>query len=170
MSRYSEDQILKAAGQLAITGNITQAADYAGIPMNTVYDWTRGHNEVSQRFQALTKEFQSQQGARIRAGLASVVDKAIGLLHDRLDNGDEVLSYDSKTGQHVAGKRKMSGKDIGILAAIAIDKRIMLDKGDQGDEQVSKVDTLIARLESLAGHYTPAITDDSIDVTPDKHE
>jgi hypothetical protein len=144
---------------------MSEAARAIGATPATVHNWV--NKDVA--FQALVNDCLKQQGLRIRAGLSSVVDKAIGLLHDRLENGDEVLSYDSKIGQHVAGKRKMSGRDISILAAIAIDKRIALDKGDQGEEQVSKVDTLIARLESLAGHYTPA-TDDSIDVTPDQPE
>lgn len=174
VSPYTQEQVSRAAAQYAITGNIAQAAEFAGINDKTLQSWVKGSSDVSQLFQTLTRDYQSQQGARIRAGLASVVDTAIGLLHDRLANGDEVLAYDSKLGQHVSGKRKMSGKDIGILAAIAIDKRIMLDKGDQDERVVSKADALIARLDRLAEHYIvelPADVErpaDSVDVTPDK--
>jgi hypothetical protein len=158
---YPDTVKAQAAALFVTTGNLSEVSRQLDIPRTTLHDWQK-----DRVFQEVAETCRKEQGATIRAGLADIVENCLAGMRDRLTYGDEVYINGGKDVGMVLKRKKVDFKSLAIGAAIAIDKSIMIAKGDSGTEQVSKIDSLIARLDKMADHYLTVSSQLAQETTP----
>jgi transposase-like protein len=116
-SYYPLDERERAVALYLIHGNSHKVSELTGIPQRTLNDWIRRAEWWADSLARIRHEHQ----AEIDAGLTRIISDAIAQQLDRLEHGDEVI-LDKDT----VMRRKLSGKDCAVMAAIAFDKRQIL--------------------------------------------
>jgi len=114
---YSDEDKRQAVGLYLVLGVMSKVAEQLSIPERTLNTWrteTEWWNELAADAKQATTD-------RIKASIDKTIDLSFREVQDRLENGDAVLD---KKGEIV--RKKMSGRDAGIIAGIMVDKRQIL--------------------------------------------
>ena len=93
-ARWSENQKLQAVVVYNQTGSAADTALLTGIPVDTIRNWMRAN--VVWWKEALA-QVRTTEYDQLDANMRRVVDKALKVTEDRLDNGNH--QYDPKTGK-----------------------------------------------------------------------
>lgn len=145
--RYSDAEKMNAACAFAVTGNSRRVAELTGILEGTIRNWKTQEwwNEIQMRIV-------QEQDEELDVKLTKLVDKAVGEVNDRLENGDYV--YNPKMDKLI--RKPVNAKDLAIVTAITIDKRQLL-RG-QPTSRVEKVsqDERLLRLGEQFKQFTLA--------------
>ena len=125
---WSEKQKFHAAATYLLTQNWVITSNITGIPTDTLKRWSK-----LPWWSDLLLEVKRTQRAEQKGKLTKLVEKALSVVEDRLDNGDFVLN--NKTGQ-------ITRKPVNAIVANKIlgdsfDRNILLEKFEQ--EEVKKV-------------------------------
>ncbi len=115
--RYSIEQRLAVLGTYASTGNMKKTAREIGIPEATIIYW----RDKSPWWQAHITRIRAENNDLVDAKLSEIIHKANNEQLERIDSGDEIMGKD---GDMV--RRKISGRDLATIGAIAFDKRQIL--------------------------------------------
>lgn len=128
-TKYTQDTILRAVATYLGTGNLTKASKASKVPISTIQTWKRD----SGWWPMLAQYIRSKMSEELDAKLTGIINKAIDEMHDRMENGEEVVT---KTGEIV--KKSVSFRDLAVGAAIGYDKRALQRGG--ATQRVEHVD------------------------------
>jgi len=118
---------IQAAVCYMITGTVNGVERMTGIKHQTVAEW----KNKSQWWPLVLAKVKKDKQDELDAEITALIHKSTFELHDRLENGDEVLLKDGsgETASVESFSRKLSGKDIASIINTLYDKRAML-RGD----------------------------------------
>jgi hypothetical protein len=114
---YSDKEKMNAVCVFAVSGNSRRTAELTKIPEATIRAWkmTEWWHEIANRILV-------EQDEELDTKLTALVDKAVGQVNDRLDNGNWI--YNTKLDKFV--RKPVDAKELAIVTAISIDKRQLL--------------------------------------------
>jgi hypothetical protein len=114
---YSDKEKMNAVCVFAVSGNSRRTAELTKIPEATIRAWkmTEWWHEIATRIIV-------EQDEELDTKLTALVDKAVGQVNDRLDNGNWI--YNPKLDKMV--RKPVDAKELAIVTAISIDKRQLL--------------------------------------------
>ena len=116
-SHYTDEQKREAIAHYALLGNVRKVGELTNIPAATIYHW-RDHADW---WEPLLSEIRKEKQDEIDAKLGVVIDKAIGTVSDRLENGQK--RRDSKGNWYT---EPVSMRDAMWTGAVAFDKQRIL--------------------------------------------
>lgn len=123
-----------------------------GIPKDTLNRW-----KYSPWWKELVSQIRSEETLALDGKLAKIVNKALAVIEDRLDNGNH--QYDQKTGELI--RIPVNLKDSIKATADLMDKREMLAKKPQQEQIEKTVDDRLAKLAEEFARFAKAK-----DITP----
>lgn len=116
---WSHKKRLEAVTTYLATGNLTETSRLLNIPHDTLKKWKQ-----ADWWDTTITEIQSGDGQRVDNKMSRVIDKALDLIMDRIEQGD--FQYDQKTGRLV--KVPVKVRDLERVAAGLFDKRQLIRK------------------------------------------
>lgn len=116
-SHYSDEDRLRAVSAYAITGSFRKVEERTGIPHQTVHAWSQ-----TEWWESLLGQVRTLNKDRYQSVFAGFLEKVAVELQDRLENGDPIVDKEGQT----VGRKPVSAKELGILAAIAYDKMALI--------------------------------------------
>jgi hypothetical protein len=106
-------------------------------------------------FQMYFSKHRSKYQTATTALHIKAIDSAMTALLDRIEDGDEVVNVIDK--QIVKTRRKVSAKDLCMIAAIVQDKLRVLDGGASAVTTDDRLATLMDKLERLAANPSASV-------------
>lgn len=122
-AHYSPKQRLEVVTAYLMLGKISLVAGATGIPEETIHRW-----KAQDWFKDMVADVRSQSNVEVSGRLRQVVNKSIGVIEDRLENGD--FQYNPKSGGFV--RKPINAKVAGDIMAKAVDKQVLIDKLETG--------------------------------------
>jgi transposase-like protein len=110
---HSNEDKSRAVAVYASLGSFTRAAAVTGIPENTIRYWSK-----QEWFAEELRRVDRADGEELKSSFTRIAKRATQELEDRLESGDEVVTKDG-----TIVKKKIAGKELAIIAAVAADKR-----------------------------------------------
>lgn len=156
------------AQRMLIHGNARRACEELEVPMTTYQSWRK-----SDWFLELLEELKIQQKLELNNKMSTMVDKALTILEDRLDNGDFILN--NKTGE--IQRKQIPARDAARIATEILGKKLVMDKMDT-DVKIQQ-DSVSDTLKTLAKEFAKfnnklsksnAETIDYVEVTDAVHD
>lgn len=138
---WGDSQKIEAVKLYMITGNLTATAAALDIPRDTLRKW-----KYSSWWGEVEKELKQQNSIVLSNKLKSIVDKALDITMDRLENGDFV--YDQKKGELI--RKPVVMRDAAQVANTLLEKRMRIEDKPVVEEQQQKInDRLLALAEAF---------------------
>lgn len=149
---WSDNQRIEAVTTWLALGNMPLTAAATGIPKDTLNRW-----RYSDWWKELVAQIRSEETLALDGKLSKIVNKALAVVEDRLDNGN--FQYDQKSGEHV--RVPVNLKDSIKATADLLDRRETLRKIPQKQEIENTVDDRLAKLAEEFARFAKAK-----DITP----
>lgn len=151
---WDKKKQLEAVTTYLATGNLAETSRLLNIPKGTLDKW-----KVSDWWKDLTEEIQSGDSQKQDNKMSRIIDKALDVIVDRIEEGD--YQFDQKTGRLV--KVPLKARDLERVASGLFDKRQLIRKKPVN----VKMDDLnqAARLMKLAEQFASFV---GKKVEPDK--
>ena len=132
---YTDKEKMEAACAFAVTGNSRRVAELTKIPEGTIRAW-----KTTEWWNDLQSRIIREQDEELDTKLTKLIDKAVGEVNDRLEEGDYV--YNPKLDKLI--RKPVNAKDLAITSAVLVDKRQLL-RGQPTSrvEKVSQDETLL---------------------------
>jgi transposase-like protein len=108
----NEDKSRSVAAYVA-TGSFSKSSAITGIPENTIRSWAK-----QDWFGEEARRVDQTDSDELKSTFTRIAKRAALEVEDRLEHGDEVVTKD---GEII--KKKIAGKDLAIISAVAADKR-----------------------------------------------
>jgi hypothetical protein len=140
----------RVAEILVRTGDRDKAAAEANVNIRTLEAWCG-----LPAFQTYFSKHRSKYQTATVALHLKAIDSAMTALLDRIENGDEVVNVIDK--QTVTTRRKVSAKDLCMIAAIVQDKLRVLDGGASATSTDDRLAMLMDKLERLADNPASSV-------------
>lgn len=151
---WSDAQKIEAVTLWLTMGNLALTAATLRIPEVTMRKW-----RATQWWKEIAEEIQLQDRIKMSATAKNIIDKSLGVITDRLEQGDWI--YDQKTGE--MRRKPVSMKDALQVADRLMDRKDKLDKVQvQGQSQESveaKLNKLMEKFTQVATGVAPQVTD-----------
>jgi hypothetical protein len=128
-ARWPEKAKIQAVTTFIATGNITHTAELCNIPRPTIIEWMK-----TAWWQKMYDDLQYQDHVELDGRLKKVMEKALDVVSDRLENGD--FFFDQKTGRTTRVPVKL--RDVHKVTTDMIDKRSLLRK--EGKQIINQED------------------------------
>lgn len=129
----------EAVTKYVIYGNVRRVAEETGVLAETLYDWMR-----EQWWRDMEQEIRSGVKSELMGKMHGIVNRALDILDDRLENGDVVLNL--KTGE--LNRRPVAARDVQRIATEILGKKISLEK--EIDKTQVRQETVQEMLGALA--------------------
>lgn len=146
---YSDKKKIEALTVYAITGNISEVERLTGVTRHMFKKWQK-----EEWFTQTLEELRSENDTVFDAAFTKIIEKLIGSINDRVDNGDFVVLRDGSL-----IRKPVSLRDVIGAMMITIDKRQLLrGKPTSRSESVSvenRLEKLVQHFESLAKKGRP---------------
>lgn len=127
-------------------GSLRRVVEITGVPRETIRDWLR-----SEWWDEIATNVRQQVEHSTRAKLQAIVTAGLDETHDRLLNGNEVLT---KLGKE---RVKMSGRDAALVTVMMYDKlRLSLNLPGRISDNTGVKD-LAAQLEALSNQVNAKV-------------
>jgi hypothetical protein len=139
---WSEAQKIEAVTTWLALGSIPLTAAATSIPKDTLVRW-----RYTDWWKELVQQIRSEETLALDGKLKRIVDKALSVVEDRLENGN--FQYDPKTGSNV--RVPVNLRDSMKTTADLMDRREILKK-QPVQEQIEK--TIDDRLAKLADEFS----------------
>ena len=136
-SKYTPEQKMQAVMAYVATGTSRQAQKYCIVPEETIRWWKHAAHWWPEAVHYAKQVKQEELDAK----LTGVIDSAVEQLHDRILNGDEVLTKEGDT-----RRKKMSGREIAMTMGIAYDKRGMIRTEAVGSSHKESIEESLEKL------------------------
>lgn len=138
---WSANDRIKVATTYALVGNASEVERITGIPSATVRKW-----KTQDWWPQIIDRIRLEADDELDVKFTKVVDKALNLVHDRMERGDFI--YDHSRGQLI--RKPVSMRDAGSVATTFLDKRQLLrQKLDTRTQEAS----ITERLKNLADQF-----------------
>lgn len=112
-SQWKPEDKQRAVAAYSATGSFQKSSSLIGIPDATIRYWAK-----QDWWEEELRRVNQQDTNELKSTYTRIAKRATDLLEDRLENGDDVVTKDGDV-----VKRKIPGKDLAVIAAIATDKR-----------------------------------------------
>jgi transposase-like protein len=143
---WSDKQKIEAVQSYMALGNLALTSRILNIPEITLRVW-----KTTEWWKSVTEDLKLQENVQLSARLKKIVDASLGVVEDRLVNGD--LIYDQKTGQMI--RKPVNMKDAHKVSVDLMDKKKLLEKDSEPAEQEVKDDERLLKLaEKFANFVT----------------
>jgi transposase-like protein len=143
---WSDKQKIEAVQSYMALGNLALTSRLLNIPEITLRVW-----KTTEWWKTVTEDLKLQENVQMTARLKKIVDASLGVVEDRLVNGD--LIYDQKTGQMI--RKPVNMKDAHKVSVDLMDKKKILEKASEPAEQEVKDDERLLKLaEKFANFVT----------------
>jgi len=139
---WSESQRIEAVTTWLALGSMPLTAAATGIPKDTIVRW-----RYTDWWKELVQQIRSEETLALDGRLKRIVDKALMVVEDRLENGN--FQYDPKTSELV--RVPVNLRDSMKTTADLMDRREILKK-QPVQEQIEK--TIDDRLAKLADEFS----------------
>ena len=155
------ETIALAATLFSINGSIQATADQVGYDRSTVSQW--------QKLPEFIKQFNDaelERASKLKAKLKTIIEDGYEQIHDRILNGDSKVVAMKKDGQTIdyqVVKVPMMGRDLAVATGIVHDKLLLPALAQQREDQVGRLEQLMAKLELIADAKVVATVDNSVD-------
>lgn len=152
---WSDAQKIEAVTLWLSLGNLNLVGATLRIPEDTIRKW-----RATQWWKEVAEEIQLQDRIQLSATAKNIVDKSLGVIAERLENGDWI--YDQKSGQ--MRRKPVTMKDALSVADRMLDRKEQLDKaqntGAESSESVEqKLNKLMEKFSQIAAAPPPQVTD-----------
>ena len=149
---WSDAQKIEAVTLWLSLGNLNLVGATLRIPEDTIRKW-----RATTWWKEVAEEIQLQDRIQLSATAKNIVDKSLGVIAERLENGDWI--YDQKTGQ--MRRKPVTMKDALQVADRMLDRKEQLDKAqDTGATSSESVEQKLNKLmEKFAAIAQPTVTD-----------
>lgn len=137
-SLYTADDRLTAAAQYVLLGSVRRVAAATGIPVRTIYDWTK-----TDWWETLVAQVRTEMEGELDATLSRIIQLSFASILDRLENGDCAVTSDGRM-----VRKPVSARDAMTILGMAIDKRKVL-RDALAAQQRMPVRDLAERLRDL---------------------
>lgn len=152
--QWSDSQKIEAVTLWLSLGNLVLVAATLRIPEVTLRKW-----RATNWWKEIAEEIQLQDRIQLSATAKNIVDKSLGVLADRLENGDWI--YDQKSGQ--MRRKPVAMKDALAVADKMLDHKERMDKtvvATESQESVeNKLTNLMEKFAALAAPQPAVVTD-----------
>ena len=140
--KYTPEEKLNACAVFLVVGSIKKTALYTGIPRKTITDWKLKSTWWPDVLDQLKKQYNEE----LESKLSVTIDKIMGHLTDRLDNGD---TYIIRGKEH---KIPVLARNLSSMARNFFEMRALI-RGDptsrtESTSSEKKLDAIAKRLES----------------------
>ncbi len=116
---WSEKKHVEVVTSYLALGNLTEVGKICNVPYTTLKVWKN-----QPWWKELIDSIQSGENQRTDNKMSKIIDKALDVIVDRLEQGD--FQYDQKTGKLV--KVPLKARDLERIASGLYDKRAMIRK------------------------------------------
>lgn len=151
-SKYTDEDRRRAVVEYCVSGMMTKVSDATGIPDTTLSTW----KNKTDWWDELVATVRGEINEHILAQNLQIATKAGERVLDSLENGDEKLVMDKKTGEHIVKRVKPTGKDSMVIGGIAQDKaRVQLNLPTQVHAQAAdaQIQAFIEEFRSAAQSF-----------------
>lgn len=138
---WSETKKMEVLTHWMASGNLSQAAQDAGVPYDTAMSWRR-----SEWWKDKQRLIESEEFDKFDKRLTKAIDKALDSLMDRIENGESI--YDPKTGGVIRMPAKL--RDLNVAFNTVMDKRQILRKQPT---KIVEQQTTASQLQDLAAQF-----------------
>ena len=149
---WSEAQKIEAVTTWLALGSLPLTAAATGIPKDTIVRW-----RYTDWWKELVLQIRSEETLALDGRLSKIVNKALAVVEDRLDNGNS--QYDTKTGGNV--RVPVNLRDSMKATADLMDRREILRQQPMQEQIEKTVDDRLAKLADEFARFAKAK-----DVTP----
>lgn len=139
-AQFSDKQKYEAVSLYKLLGNLVLVSEATGIHHHTLKLW-----HVSDWWAEVDKEVTAGSRAKLKGKLGKILDSAMTVVEDRLENGD--YFYDQKNGKVV--RRPLNAHVANTILKDSIDRSILLDKLSVESEVKSSTELIATRLLKL---------------------
>ena len=148
---WSDAQKIEAVTLWLSLGNLNLVGATLKIPEDTLRRW-----KATTWWKEVADEIALQDRIQLSATAKNIVDKSLGVIADRLENGDWI--YDQKVGQ--LRRKPVAMKDALAVADRMLDRKDQLDKVQVIGATTESVEQKLNKLmEKFAQIASPAVTD-----------
>lgn len=135
---YSREQKASAATYYALTGNLTTAADQAGVPSERVRRWKRD----APWFQEIVDQVHKQKSDEFNAKATLIIEDCIEAIVERIQKGEETVVSNGKV-----VTKNISARDLAYILSVAFDKK-QLNTGKATSIRQNSTDDMLKKLKS----------------------
>lgn len=143
LGHWSEKKKHEAVITYLALGNLSETSKIINVPLPTLSKWKN-----AQWWKEFVDDIQSGENQRSDNKMSKVIDRALDILVDRLDQGD--YQYDQKTGKLV--KVPLKARDLERISSGLFDKRQLLRKQPTNikADSLNQADRLLQLAEQFA--------------------
>lgn len=143
VNQYTWAEKTDAAKRWIVLGNMRLVSEVTGIPYNTLHDWRK-----QDWWSDLITEVKNGQKAQRNTKINTVIEDSIGVIHDRILNGDVILN--NKTGE--LQRKPVNLRDVGNLTNQLLTRQMQME--ELSERMESRKETVQETLSMLAKEFT----------------
>jgi hypothetical protein len=155
--KYSVEKRIEVISTWMALGNLRQAATICGVSYDLCLKW-----KGQPWWQDMVNEIQAARKFKVENKLNKIVDKALSVIDDRLENGDFV--YNQKTGE--VSRKPVSLKEARGAANDLMQRQVSLSKLEIETQQAARQDSVKDQLAMLAQEFAKFNTKRTVEVIP----
>ena len=155
--KYSVEKRIEVISTWMALGNLRQAATICGVSYDLCIKW-----KGQPWWQDMVNEIQAARKFKVENKLNKIVDKALSVIDDRLENGDFV--YNQKTGE--VSRKPVSLKEARGAANDLMQRQVALSKLEIETQQAARTDSVKDQLAMLAQEFAKFNTKRTVEVIP----
>ena len=155
--KFSVEKRIEVISTWMALGNLRQAATICGVSYDLCIKWKN-----QPWWQDMVNEIQAARKFKVENKLNKIVDKALSVIEDRLDNGDFV--YNQKSGE--VSRKPVSLKEARGAANDLIQRQVSLSKLEIETQQAARQDSVKDQLAMLAQEFAKFNTKRTVEVIP----
>ena len=140
--RWAWETKQEVVEKMLMLGNIQLVSSLTGVDVSTIQNWKK-----QPWWTELVATYREEKALVVDSKMASIVDKALEKVDDRLENGDIVLN--NKTGELI--RKPVSMKDAALVARDLLVRQEAIRKST--DEAVEHKETVKETLSLLAKEF-----------------
>jgi len=155
--KFSVEKRIEVISTWLALGNLRQTSVLCGVSYDLCCKW-----RVQPWWQQMQAEIEAARKHKVDNKLNKIVDKALGAIEDRLDNGDYV--YNQKSGE--VTRKPVSIKEARGVANDLMQRQIALSKLEVETQHASSANTVKDQIALLAEEFAKFNTRRTIEVLP----
>ena len=153
--KFSVEKRIEVISTWLALGNLRQTSVLCGVSYDLCCKW-----RVQPWWQQMQAEIEAARKHKVDNKLNKIVDKALGAIEDRLDNGDYV--YNQKSGE--VSRKPVSIKEARGVANDLMQRQIALSKLEVETQHASSANTVKDQIMLLAQEFAKFNTKRTVDV------
>jgi hypothetical protein len=155
--KHSVEKRIEVISTWLALGNLRQTAAICGVSYQLCLSW-----KTQPWWQEMINEIQAARKFKVENKLNKIVDKALAVIDDRLDNGDFV--YNQKTGE--VSRKPVSLKEARGAANDLMQRQVALSKLEIETQQAARQDSVKDQIAMLAQEFAKFNTKRTVEVIP----